>query len=96
MLTPVLLVFCSEVVSCASEFKTNPHFICYQVQLSGFMLKSLVHLEMSFFFWVIAMNIFGLKVPKHWDIHPLNMEGKLVNKLPPCLQSTYFHPVSKH
>lgn len=34
--------------SYASEFKVIRHYLFYQVRVSGFMLKSLTHLELKF------------------------------------------------
>jgi hypothetical protein len=44
----VLLVSCSEVISCANAFKTIPIYSFTRLRLSGLMLRSLIHFELSF------------------------------------------------
>jgi hypothetical protein len=46
-LVPALLVFCAEL-SPESVFKTILRFLVYRFSKSGFMLMSLIHLDLSF------------------------------------------------
>ena len=48
VLMPVLSVFCLESLFLWHVFKTIPHFLLYQIQVFSSVLRSLIHLKLSF------------------------------------------------